>query len=91
MVNIVDCCVKVYRHGKFYNVYGDDAKVVSIITDYRIINNRLGFPINMINKVMGLLDNKKISYIILNKDNVVNEYKGINKIYKCILDKCENQ
>ena len=45
----------------------------------------------MINKVIGLLDNNKISYIILNKDNVVNEYKGIKKMYKCILDKYENQ
>ena len=87
----MDCCVKVYRHGKFYNVYGDDAKVVSVLTGYRIINNRLGFPISMINKVIGLLDNKKISYIIFDKDNVIRKYKGINKIYKCILDKCENQ
>ena len=45
----------------------------------------------MINKVIGLLDNKKISYIIIDKDNVTRKYKGINKIYKCIFDKCENQ
>lgn len=87
----MDCCVKVYRHGNFYNVYGDDAKVVSVLTNYKVINNRLGFPISMINKVIGLLDNNKISYIIFDKDNVVNEYKGIKKKYKCILDKYENQ
>ena len=45
----------------------------------------------MINKVIGLLDNNKISYIILDKDNVIRKYKGINKMYKYILDKYENQ
>ena len=84
-------CVKIYKHGKFYNVYGDDAKVVSIIAGYRIINNRLGFPISLINKVIGLLDRNKISYIVFDKDNVVNEYKGIKKMYKYIFDKYENQ
>ena len=87
----MECVVKVYKHGNFYNVYGDDAKVVSILTGYRVINNRLGFPISMINKVIGLLDNNKISYIILDKDNVIRKYKGINKMYKYILDKYENQ
>ena len=41
--------------------------------------------------VIGLLHRNKISYIVFDKDNIIRKYKGINKIYKCILDKCENQ
>lgn len=52
----MECVVKIYKHGKFYNVYGNDAIVVSVLTNYKVINNRLGFPISMINKVIGLLD-----------------------------------
>lgn len=80
------CCTRLV-----YNVYGNDAIVVSVLTNYKVINNRLGFPISMINKVIGSLDRNKISYIILDKDNVIRKYKGINKMYKCILDKYENQ
>ncbi len=87
----MECVVKIYKHGKFYNVYGNDAIVVSVLTNYKVINNRLGFPISMINKVIGLLHRNKISYIVFDKDNIIRKYKGINKIYKCILDKCENQ
>ena len=64
---------------------------MSVLTNYKVINNRLGFPISMINKVIGLLHRNKISYIVFDKDNIIRKYKGINKIYKCILDKCENQ
>ena len=77
----MDCCVKIYKHSKFYNVYGDNAKVVSILTGYKVINNRLGFPISMINNVIALLDNNKISYMVFDKDKIIREYKGINKRY----------
>lgn len=52
----MDYCVKIYKHGKFYNVYGNDAIVVSVLTNYKVINNRLGFPVSTINKVIRLLD-----------------------------------
>lgn len=87
----MECVVKIYKHGKFYNVYGNDAKVVSIITGYRVINNRLGFPVSMINKVMGLLDRNKIGYIVFDKDNIIEQRKGIKNRYINTFDKYENQ
>ena len=45
----------------------------------------------MINKVMGLLDRNKIGYIILDKDNVIEQRKGIKNRYINTFDKYENQ
>ena len=87
----MECVVKIYKHGKFYNVYGNDAIVVSVLTNYKVINNRLGFPISMINKVIGLLDRNKISYIVFDKDNIIEQGKGIKNRYFYIFDKYDNQ
>ena len=78
--------------GIFYNVYGEDAYVMSSITDYKITNGRMGFPINSIEKIKKILKEKNINYIICEeqiteektfKENNYNKYLYLGKkIYK---------
>ncbi len=44
--------IKIYRKGGFYHSYDDDSIIISFLCNYKIINNRVGFPINSINKVV---------------------------------------
>ena len=37
--------VKLYKKGGFYHCYNDDSYIISYLFDYKIINNRVGFPI----------------------------------------------
>ncbi len=55
--------------------------------NYKIVNNRVGFPINTINKVSNLLDNNSISYIIKNDDNEDKKIYGKKNKYNYYLDK----
>lgn len=37
--------VKLYKKGGFYHCYNDDSYIIGYLCDYKIINNRVGFPI----------------------------------------------
>ena len=50
------------KEGLFYSVFDSDAEILNYLFDYKIINNRCGFPINAINKVLNTLEEKKINY-----------------------------
>ena len=88
----------VKKIGNFYNVYEDDAVILHHLFKYKIIKSKqnAGFPISAFNKVINTLDDKKISYKIFEKDNLVMEkdYDNINnynKILKEGNDKLEEE
>lgn len=60
--------------GNFYETYGNDAYIISKIMNYKvknISNNvRVGFPITSLNKVLDELNNNKINYIVIEKDEI---------------------
>ncbi|MBR1413508.1 MAG: hypothetical protein IJ574_02410 [Bacilli bacterium] len=64
--------------GKFYQVFDDDAVILWYLFGYRIINRRVGFPISAQNKVLTILEEKKIHYQIILNDEEINFKKGIN-------------
>ena len=56
--------------GNFYNTFFDDAILLSCLCNYKIINNKIGFPCVYLNKVKSyinstvlVVDNKSISYV----------------------------
>lgn len=57
--------------GPFYHCYGRDAIVMSYLFDYNLkkveTNYNCGFPTSAINKVMSNLEEKKISYMTVDK------------------------
>jgi len=68
--------------GKFYNVYDNDAIIISYLFDYKIYSeNKCGFPEIAFEKVITKLENLNISYQIIktNKDNVIKDYRKLNK------------
>ena len=71
--------------GGFYTCFDNDAIIISYLCNYKIVNNRVGFPINTINKVSNLLDNS-ISYIIKNDDNEDKKIYGKKNRYNYYLD-----
>lgn len=56
--------------GKFINVYGESAILLSNLMEYKLINgSRVGFPKTSIGKVKSKLEKEKVSYVILDKHN----------------------
>ena len=96
VINIVENVKKIHklyviliRIGNFYNCYGRDVYVISYLLGYKIIllNSNIytcSFPKSAINKVLSILENNKINYIILDKrnnydvENKIN-FKNLNK------------
>ena len=81
--------VRLYKSGKFYNAFGDDGLILHELLGYKYIEykNSVGFPESAINKVESKLDSVNISYSIYEKDNLLEEHKGIDKNYKIVLSK----
>jgi len=50
------CSILIRRVGGFYNVFDDDAIIVSYLTGYKVVNGRCGFPINGLSKVVNILE-----------------------------------
>lgn len=61
--------VVLIKSGSFYITYENDAIIFNKIFSYQNINNKVGFPIRSIDKIMNSLNEKNISYIIDNNDN----------------------
>lgn len=80
--------VVIRKAGGFYNVFDDDAIIVSYLTGYKVVNGKCGFPINSLGKVTNILCDNNVSYIVREnmKDIEVKKYKKNNK-YEKILDK----
>lgn len=62
--NIITISKKV----NFCNIYNNDCYILYYLFNYKIINNKLGFPINSLPKVITTLENRKINYSINNKE-----------------------
>lgn len=77
------------NNGKFYYVFNDDAYIIYYLFNYKINNNMVKFPDNILNKVIKELKYKDIGYIIYNKD-IIKEYGDsikYNKYYLLGIDK----
>ena len=79
--------VVIRRSGGFYHVFDGDAIIISYLTGYKIVNDRCGFPINSLNKVLNILEDNKVNYLVREnmKDVNTKNYKKNNK-YDKILD-----
>ena len=78
-----------FKSGSFYNCYNEDAIILNYLLGYKIIkNNQSGFPLNALNKVINILEEKNINYQIVTKDAnpIIKDYKKRNN-YSYILSK----
>ena len=77
--------------GVFYNVYGDDAYVMSSITKNKIKGDRLFFTDKSIKNIKELLEKNKINYRIKENYKIIEEKtfnrNGYNKHFKIGIEK----
>ena len=76
--NKFDGCVVLIKSGVFYYTYAKDASILSFIMKYKMINNRVGFPISNLEKVLSILSNIRINVYV---DNMLFEYGDMYNIY----------
>lgn len=79
--------VVIRKAGGFYNVFDDDAIIVSYLTNYKIVGGKCGFPSNTLDKVVNLLCNNKVNYVVRDNMNDIDkkDFKRNNK-YNKVLD-----
>ena len=86
-------CLIIIKNGKFYNVYHDDAIIFNYLFDYKIIekDNKTGFPETVLTKVLNKLEELKINYEIIYKDQnpITKKFSNLNQYHR-ILSKSLN-
>ena len=98
ILNIVKTVKEVHKEeiifvkiGKFYQVYGKDAYIISYLFDYKLKKVEevymCGFPESSKNRVIAKIEEKKINYIILDRRNnyeveEINDNKNLNTYSK---------
>lgn len=71
------------RTGGFYQVFDNDALIVSYLFNYKINNYKVGFPVSAYNKVINTLEDKYINYVVKDKEEIIKkDFKNRNKYSK---------
>ena len=85
-------CILIRKVGGFYNTFDNDAIIISYLTGYRVVNGRCGFPINSLNKIINILEDNKINFIVREglEDVKKENYKKNNK-YDLLLEKAKRK
>lgn len=71
--------VVLVKSGIFYECFNDDIGIMYSLFLYKIKNNGsnyvVGFPNNSLSKVLNVLEENKINYIVVEDNNIVDKYK----------------
>lgn len=83
--------VVLVKSGIFYECFNDDIGIMYSLFLYKIKNNGsnyvVGFPNNSLSKVLNVLEENKINYIVVEDNNIVDKYKtNKNKYSEYIVD-----
>lgn len=83
--------ISLIKSGNFYIAIEDDAYIMNIIFDYQIIKGKVGFPLTALERVIGELNNKKISYVIYKDENDIITNTFDDNIYVSLLGECKKR
>lgn len=73
----------------FYYVYGDSIYIMNYLFKYKIIDNeKVGFPISSLSKVLNTLDKYHINYKV---DNTVKNYGSKNRYHEYLINGIKNK
>lgn len=85
--------VILFKQGNFYLSMNDDALVLNNLFNYKIkvVTSyiKTGFPLNSIDKIINILENNTINYLVIDKD-IINKKKYSNNNYFNYLNKDSN-
>ena len=62
------CSVILIKSGSFYVTFLEDAIILNYLLKYKVVENRVGFPIKSLDKVIKNLQKNKINYYISEND-----------------------
>lgn len=82
----------IFKRGKFFIVYDDDAFVFHYLFGYRLTSkDTIGFPETELTKITNTLDDKKISYQVIYKDRdpLVKDYSNLDNYNKILTKSIE--
>ena len=78
--------IELRQVGKFLQVFDDDSIIVSYLTNYKIVNSKVGFPSISLNKVISLLEDNHINYVLKGTNNdYEKDYKKNNNYNKILV------
>lgn len=67
------------KNGGFYCVYSEDAYILNFLFNYKIRDDKVGFPLSALDKVKNVLEEKFISYEL---DGNIIDFKNKNNYKK---------
>jgi len=76
--------IRLIHLGSWYKCYGDDALIISFVTDYKLFEDSrtlqptVGFPETSIDKVVDNLKANKINYILVNDSDRIYDFGDEN-------------
>lgn len=71
--------------GGFYQAFDEDAHIINYFFNYKIKDHRCGFPLTSINKIINLLEEKQINYIIREEEDIIKDFKKKNNYEKYLI------
>lgn len=75
------------KSGNFYVTFADDAQILSNLLNYKVIKERLGFPLGSLDKVVRSLTEENFSFIVVENDKVIVDHSSENNGYDALLKK----
>lgn len=83
--------LRMRKSGLFYETFDEDAVIMHYLFNYKIIDERVAFPTNSLDKVINALNEQEIDYLIIGgPERIQNEF-GESNSYSEILKKAENK
>ncbi len=83
--------LRMRKSGLFYETFDEDAVIMHYLFNYKIIDERVAFPTNSLDKVINALNEQEIDYLIIGgPERIKNEF-GESNSYSEILKKAENK
>lgn len=83
------------QYGNFYRVFKEDSYIIYFLMGYKIVNDKVGFPISELHKVKDRLEKYRINYYFYGKTHYQKSYEdnrysyilelGRNCYYKTVL------
>ena len=66
-----------FKSGSFYISFDEDATILNNLFNYKIVelknNIKSGFPLNMLNDNIKIIESNKINYIIIDNKRIINK------------------
>ena len=83
--------LKIRKSGIFYETFDEDASILHYLFSYKMIDDRVAFPSNSLDKVLEIIKENKINYVLINKEGKQKEDFESDNNYEEILRRSLNR